>query len=284
MTIIADKIFYCYSENNNVCSLITQLDKHMLHNSIENEPSVTIIPIVKKEPSVTIIPIVKKEPSVNTLTTPNETSNEKPNEPQNQQTPILPYITPKQRDTLFWSLYIGEYGYMDYNRITFNEGVRKLELHQKIVDTLKLHPYRWKQVNQKITKVAIECIFSDLLTNIKKSSLENIIAYACYFQKNIFIVHMQQKSYWDIQYEEARETIVLHMDNDNCFHIQPDCTVEEMNQLKNNRIGLESYSKPLRPLSFYKVDRLQEMASNLHMDYAMKKQDLYDSLLHQIKW
>ena len=49
MTVIADKIFYCYSENNNVCDLIAQLDDQMLHDSIENEHPLTIIPIVKKE-------------------------------------------------------------------------------------------------------------------------------------------------------------------------------------------------------------------------------------------
>ena len=272
MTVIADKIFYCYSENNNVCDLIAQLDEQMLHDSIENETPVTIIPIVKKE-----------QPNA-THTNDSTISNEKTTKPQQSETPVLPYITPRQRDSLFWSLYIGEYGYVDYNRITFNEGVQKLEVHQKIVDTLKQNPSRWKQVNQKITKVAIEEVYSDLLTNIKKSSLDNILAYVCYFQKNIFIVHMQQKSYWDIQYEGADETIVLHLDNDNCFHIQPDCSIEEIQQLKNNRISLESYSKPLRPLSFYKVNQLQEMASNLQMDYAMKKQDLYDCLLHQIKW
>lgn len=270
MTVIADKIFYCYSKNNNVCDLISQLNEQMLHDTIENEKRITIIPIVKKEQ-----PIVNNNPV---------SSNEKKNDSQIQNTPVLPYITPKQRDTLFWSLFIGQYGYIDYDRITFNEGVKKLEVHQKIVDTLRQNPTRWKQVNQKITKVAIEEVYSDLLTNIKKSSLDNILAYACYFQKNIFIVHMQQKSYWDIQYEEANETIVLHLDGDNCFHIQPECSVEEIQQLKNNRISLESYSKPLRPLSFYKVNQLQEMASSLHMDYAMKKQDLYESILHQIKW
>jgi hypothetical protein len=272
MTLIADKIFYCYSENNNVCELIAKLDNQMLHHSIENESPVTIVPIVKKE-----LPIQNAHiPSDNLK----EAS---PHTPQ-PIAQVLPYITPKQRDSLFWSLYIGHFGYADYNRITFNGGVQKLEVHQKIVDTLKQNPSRWKQVNQKITKVAIEEVYSDLLTNIKKSSLDNILAYACYFQKNIFIVHMQQKSYWDIQYEEADETIVLRLDNDNCFHIQPDCSVEEIQQLKNNRISLESYSKPLRPLSFYKVNQLQEMTSNLHMDYAMKKQDLYENLLHQIKW
>lgn len=272
MTVIADKIFYCYSENNNVCDLIAKLDEQMLHNSIENETPVTIIPIVKKEQPIA------------THTNDSTISNEKTTKPQQSETPVLPYITPRQRDSLFWSLYIGEYGYVDYDRITFNEGVQKLEIHQKIVDTLKQNPSRWKQVNQKITKVAIEEVYSDLLTNIKKSSLDNIVAYACYFQKNIFIVHIQQKSYWDIQYEGADETIVLHLDNDNCFHIQPDCSIEEIQQLKNNRISLESYSKPLRPLSFYKVNHLQEMASNLQIDYAMKKQDLYECILHQIKW
>ena len=272
MTLIADKIFYCYSENNNVCELIAKLDNQMLHHSIENENPVTIIPIVKKE-----------QPTHNTHTQMENSKETVTSAPQPKPV-VLPYITPKHRDTLFWSLYIGEYGYADYNRISFNEGVQKLGIHQKIVDTLKQQPSRWKQVNQKITKVAIEEVYSDLLTNIKKSSLDNILAYACYFQKNIFIVHMQQKSYWDIQYEQADETIVLRLDNDNCFHIQPDCSVEEIQQLKNNRISLESYSKPLRPLSFYKVNQLQEMASNLHMDYAMKKQDLYENLLHQIKW
>ena len=157
MTVIADKIFYCYSENNNVCDLIAQLDEQMLHDSIENETPVTIIPIVKKE-----------QPNA-THTNDSTISNEKTTKPQQSDTPVLPYITPRQRDSLFWSLYIGEYGYVDYNRITFNEGVQKLEIHQKIVDTLKQNPSRWKQVNQKITKVAIEEVYSDLLTNIKKS-------------------------------------------------------------------------------------------------------------------
>ena len=44
MSLIADKIFYCYSENNNVCELIAKLDNQMLHHSIENENPVTIIP------------------------------------------------------------------------------------------------------------------------------------------------------------------------------------------------------------------------------------------------
>lgn len=271
MTIIADKIFYCYSKNNNVSEIITQLDKYMLHHDT-NESEIIIIPNERKseqQKSTQTTPIHKdKDIAIDTPVYNNTVS----------------YITPKQRDSLFWSLYICQYGYADYTTITFNEGSRKLDIHQNMVNYLKKNPYLWKQTNQKITKIAIEEICSDLLTNQKKSLLSNILAYACFFQKNILIVHVKQKSYWDIVNENATDTIVLRLDLDNCFHAEINCSNQDICELKKNRIGLESYDRPLRPMSFYKVPQLQTIASLLNIDINIKKADLYDAILRNVKW
>ena len=120
MTIIADKIFYCYSKNNNVSELITQLDKYMLHDT--NESEIIIIPNERKS-----------EQQKSTQTTPIHKDTDRP-----VYNNTVSYITPKQRDSLFWSLYICQYGYADYTTITFNEGSRKLDIHQNMVNYFEL--------------------------------------------------------------------------------------------------------------------------------------------------
>ena len=258
MTVIADKIFYCFQKNNNVCDVINDLAPYMWTSAITLDNSIkTTIPVPDKSPQNIIDTTIKNDNSKG-------------------------FIIPTQRDTLFWSIFIAINGYAEYQMVDRNDGVRKLNVHQDIVSALKKEPSRWKLCNKKTTKVGIEEIYSDLLTNQKSSSLSNIAAYCCYYKQTILIVNEEKQSYLEIVYEDSEETIVLYVDADKTFKLKDGD--ENINDIKERYLSLEKYDKPLKAISNYKLSDLQEIATKLSLSTTMKKTELYSYITNSIQW
>ena len=83
------------------------------------------------------------------------------NIPKEKETPAtVEYKKPKQKDTLFWCLYIAKYGYDEYTEIQTHYGTKQLEIQQKIGNYIKNNMVLLKNVNTRITKAAAQEILS----------------------------------------------------------------------------------------------------------------------------
>ena len=120
------------------------------------------------------------------------------------------YCFPKQKDTLFWCCYIAKHGFDEYKQIRNNYGTKQMEIQEKISKYIKENSFLLKNVNMRITKVMIQEILSELLTNTKNTEYSVLFAYAVYYKINILLLHESEKSYIKILcQEDVNEDIPL---------------------------------------------------------------------------
>lgn len=199
-------------------------------------------------------------------------------------------ISPIQKDTLFWCIFILHFGYNEYLQVNRNYGIKELEIKQKIIEYLNKTPGVLKQTNYKITKASVQEILSDFLTSQKETSILCFIAMISYFKMNIIMVDSTNRFMLDFisNKDENLPTYVLYKDGYGKYKVN----IEQLNHdniinMKNTLICLENYTKPLKTVSNYKIDDLIDLARKLGIyneNTKYKKNDLYEQICEICKW
>ena len=198
------------------------------------------------------------------------------------------FIEPKQHDSLFWCLYIIVHGYAEYKQVGHNYGVKELEEKQKYIAYLKENKLAVKNTNYKVTNVAIQEMQSEFMTVQKKTSFLCLIAMSVYYNINIFII------------DEAKSTMLEFLSNKDIVDTKSyvlyttkfgkyKCGIENLStstimEFREKYIVLDSYLRPLKAASNYKVDELEAILKKLGKydeNKKYKKQELYDRI-HEI--
>jgi len=202
------------------------------------------------------------------------------------------YIEPRQHDTLFWCLYIINHGYNDYIQIDRNYGVKELEEKQKIFNFLKATPSKMKNTNYKITNIALQEIQSEMMTVQKQTSMQSMIAMLVYYNINLLIVDASEKTmleFWvnkeDIPSmntkttSDGASTYVLHKSKMGKYKLQMEnIATYKIYEMKEKYVVLDTYLKPLKSMTNYKVEELEEIAKKLGVyneNKKYKKAELY---------
>lgn len=199
-------------------------------------------------------------------------------------------IAPNHPDTLFWCLYIAMYGYNDYLQIGRNYGVKELEIKQKIGEYIKLNASKLKLTNYKVTKACVQEILSELLTSQKETSMICLIAMTVYFNINVVLLQPAKKNMVEFigQKDAELPCYVLHKDTYGKYTIQETpATTEQMEELRQSNICLDSYIRPLRAMTTYKMDDLVHIATKLgsiDLTVKIKKPELYEQISSRIQW
>jgi len=208
---------------------------------------------------------------------------------------------PKQQDTLFWCLYILNYGYNDYLQIDHNYGVKELEEKQKISKFMKENVVRIKNTNYKLTNVAIQEVLSELLTSQKETSLLCLIVMIVYYNINILIINETTKcllEFWSNKEkipsinssseENDAMTYVLYKTENGKYKLQYENIGSfQINDLKEKYVVLESYNKYIKAISNYKVEELEDMAKKFGVfdeTKKYKKAELYELVGNNCKF
>lgn len=196
-------------------------------------------------------------------------------------------LSPIQKDTLFWCIYIAAFGYNDYIQIGRNYGVKELEIKQKIGEFIKSNPEKLKNTNYKITKATIQEIMSDFLTSQKDTNMNCLIAMTVYFNINIILINKEKQIMLEfISNTDVNElpTYVLNKDSYNKYTINEEpVTTEMIASLKQTNICLENYIKPLRSISTYKIDELNQLAERLEIEKHQKPK-MYELINAKLQW
>jgi hypothetical protein len=208
---------------------------------------------------------------------------------------------PKQQDTLFWCLYIMNYGYNDYLQIDHNYGVKELEEKQNISKFMKENVVRIKNTNYKLTNVAIQEVLSELLTSQKETSLLCLIVMIVYYNINILIINENTKcmlEFWcnkdripsinNSNEEGDALTYVLYKTDNGKYKLQYENIGSfQINDLKEKYVVLESYNKYIKAISNYKVEELEDMAKKFGVfdeTKKYKKAELYELVGNSCKF
>ena len=208
-----------------------------------------------------------------------------------QKSEIEEYIQPKQKDSLFWCIFIAKHGSNEYLEIQDHYASRQMDLQKKICNYIKENTHLLKTVNIRITKAMVQEIISDLMIELKNTSIYVLYAHAFFFQLNIVIMHPNEKCFLKVftESENYENTIVLLQKNEQEQYIllNDNLTLQEYIELHNNKYCIENHIRPLKSLSSYKVTDLDEIAEKLDIDLEdkpMKKQEKYDEITKLIKW
>lgn len=202
------------------------------------------------------------------------------------------YIEPRQHDTLFWCLYIINHGYNDYMQIDRNYGVKELEEKQKIFNFIKANPAKMKNTNYKMTNVALQEIQSEMMTVQKQTSMQSMIAMLVYYHINLLIVDASEKTmleFWvnkeDIPSmntkttSDSASTYVVYKSKMGKYKLQMENIASyKIFEMKEKYVVLDSYLKPLKSMTHYKVEELEEIARKLGIyneNKKYKKAELY---------
>ena len=201
-----------------------------------------------------------------------------------------PFIMPFHRDTLFWCLYIAHYGYNDYIVVERNYGLKELEVKSLIAEFLKANPAILKSTNYKITKIATQEILSDLLTTQKETDMNCLLAIISYFHINIIMIDNTERILLEFtsDKDELVPTFLIKKDASKKYHIKTTpLLTNEIQEIKSNKICLENYMKPMKPVSAYKVADLESLAKSVDIDISQKKykkNELYELIHNTIQW
>lgn len=312
MALFLNQIFYPCKQFDDFESL-KRLDKYILNmenmqlflNSISKEiEEIQSSPIMKEIVPIVeeIVPIVAPiaTPVVETIMAPVVASMIAPTVYNNKDIKKIrdPVFYPRCEDSLFWSIFIAFHGMKEYEYIGKKYANRELEEKQKIMEHIKKNPSFIKQMNFKVTNVLLQEILSDLITN-KKTSLSTFLAFVSYYKKRVFIV--RKNTYLMYNFEntgftyfspqkdccELMNFVILHYNPETKnYGIDTEINQEKVKNIVENKLRLENFLKPLKGVSNYKVEELEEMGKRLGLTLnpKIKKNELFELINNQVSW
>lgn len=210
---------------------------------------------------------------------------------------VIETIIPETKNTLFWSIFIGNYGYDEYLAVGGKYLSREIAEKQKIVASFSENK-RLKTSNHKITNVAMQEIIADLSV-VKDEVYSNLVAYSIFYGKHIYF--LMEHSYLEFYPTEEKagksevdmkNTIVISMQpktnrRQRIFGVSLNIGEDDLHDLLKTRIPLEHYRRPLRGVSSYKTDELDSMMNKIQSladvkTGKMKKAEIYNYIAERI--
>jgi len=262
------QIFYKNNKFDNGESLKT-LEKYFLCNDLLMDNDQEHIEINKKEEIKHIYETEKKEP----------------------QLPIIKkdeWFLPKQKDTLFWCVYIFIYGLDSYDIIQHSYGNKILEEKQKIIEFIQQNPKLLKSSNVKITNDHVKEILSEFMVD-SVTSYHGLVALSMYYKTPIYLINDEKKIYLkflpDKEMGENKPCyLYLHQGIMKFPKYKLPMFEKEINL--DSFLCLESHLKPFKPISYYKVEDLQYIMNKIGFipKEKMKKNEYYEKLCELCNW
>lgn len=195
------------------------------------------------------------------------------------------YFLPKQKDTLFWCIYILKYGNNKYYDL-INYGNTELDEKTKCLEFIENNKILLKSCcNYKLTFINLKEIKSELITEQIKTSFYALLAFVCFYKMNIYIIHESRKMYLKFTNEENKINHILLKDNKKFKIMHSNIDNNEINKFIVNKYCLEHFEKPIKGVSNYKVSELEEIAKIFNIDTSGKiKTDLFKCIQLELIW
>lgn len=201
----------------------------------------------------------------------------------------MEHIKPNLIDSLFWCLYIINYGYNDFLQINRNHRVKQLEIQSQVIDKIQKDKNCMKNTNFKFTNVSIQELTSDLITISKAINYNTALSLCVLYNINIYIIDNSKGVYIKLISNTDIElpTYAIYREKLNTYSVDIEALTADKITALENLICLESYLRPLKTISNYKIVELTELANKfklLEEDKKYKKQELYELVYNKIRW
>ena len=192
------------------------------------------------------------------------------------------WFNPRQRDTLFWCLFTAVYGVSEYILIGTKYANREWEEKQAAILEFQKSSGPLRTTNHKITLGKVQEIISEYMTNQSSITLLGLVGLCVHYKIQIYLVDAVKKTHLVYTPENYTQTsyIYRHDTLKNKFRL----ALEPV--LLDDSFCLESFTRPLRALSTYKMGELLELAKRFSVEYEgkPKKEDIYRKISEYIVW
>lgn len=198
---------------------------------------------------------------------------------------------PRQKNSLFWCVYIAAYGMGEYTQNERKLGNVEMQERQKMLDYFRdsKNTGKLKQGNTKVSNVLIQEIMADIMVANRdpNSVFHMLIALSVFHKKTIYYV--RKNTYIVFSYAEDSDeldmanTLVIYAKNEKEYGFYEDLAEEDIREIISQKYRFVSYDKPLRGISTYKMTDLEEIARRLCVDVCdeqgvpRKKTELYNA-------
>ena len=195
------------------------------------------------------------------------------------------------QDGLFWSMYISQYGYDEYNRNKYNYGKIEVQEKEKIAEYLHKNGSQ-KETNYRLTRGFCCEIESDLITT-PKMTFSGLIGMCAFYKCNILIVDLNKHIYYSFcsTSENTKETYILYKNpfytgkmNSNEYFIDIDHKIYSVSELNDQFFKIDNFQKPMKSITNYKKIELEAISSKVVKeektnDKPLDKNQLYEKIL-----
>jgi len=198
----------------------------------------------------------------------------------------------KVQDGLFWSIYIGVYGYTEFLRNKYNYGKLEVREKQKVAEFVGANTIK---TNYKVTRSFCGEMVADLIS-LPRMVFSGLIGMCACYKCDIYIVDIVKHTYLSFLGTGTGgggETIILYRNplhtrkfDSNEYFLDEGLTIQSIEEIRENYYGIEHYNKPLKGISTYLKTDLENIARKT-VFYGKKteetetysKQELYNHIL-----
>uniref|UniRef100_A0A6C0B0K5 Uncharacterized protein n=1 Tax=viral metagenome TaxID=1070528 RepID=A0A6C0B0K5_9ZZZZ len=195
------------------------------------------------------------------------------------------FFIPKEKDQLFWCYFIIHHGFIKYEYPGTTSFVNEKTEKFKCIDLLRLNKQQLKIKKIKNIKEDVE----DELANKQSIGMKTFIALCVASNINIMYIHKYKR--FEIIFDETQPIHVVHcIPNKDLsyfnYKYEMNPTKEQIEEYRNTLFSWENVDKPLKAMSAYKLNELQDLCEKFKFDKDTLKQktkkELYEYLIMNI--
>lgn len=185
-------------------------------------------------------------------------------------------FSPKEKDKLFWCLYILINGFENYQLNRSCSFKTEKDFKIAIVEQLDLLKLKLKEKHIKLNEV------KDELTNNPCISVKGLYALCIFYEINL--IYVNNKTFYDINGSNEKSYQIIINDKNNIY-ISNKNDEETLTYYRNNFLEIENINKPLLAISSYTSQQLKEISKKVGLIFENKKptkKEIYERLIQII--
>lgn len=198
------------------------------------------------------------------------------------EVPKKKWFDPHQRDTLFWCIFTAVFGVSEYMLIGTKYANREWEEKQAAIVAFQKSSTALRATNHKITLGKVQEIMSEYMTNQSTITLLGIAGLAVHYKIQIYLIDSLKKTHIVYTPESFVETCYIYRHET----LKGKYRLSLENESLDDSFCLESFTRPLRAVSTYKMGELQCLAKRFGIDSSekQKKEELYRKISEYTVW
>jgi len=185
-------------------------------------------------------------------------------------------LIPNRDDSLFWCFYVIKNGYDKYEILDINIVVEK-KLKIEYIEKL-----RKEKALLKTFKIASLTHIENQLANEKSIDIKTFFPLCAIEKINIFYLH--KRFYYENIIDPNNDIHIINKLNKYKYGYEG-ISIEKREEYVSTLLKVNSLDKPLKAISFYKVNELENMCQKLALETingdnkTMSKKELYEKLV-----